>query len=102
MESGMAYCIPRDTITQPKNRRAAKRACLKSLFCHAPPKVPQRELGFTTPPRIASSAPVMDVFWSIFAMPIGVALVLGPAALVWWLVDRKHPAPDHKDSPFRD
>jgi len=32
----MAYCIPRDTITQPKNRRAAKRACLKSLFCHAP------------------------------------------------------------------
>lgn len=35
-------------------------------------------------------------------MPIGVALVMGPAALVWWLVDRKHPAPDHKDSPFRD
>jgi len=36
----------------------------------------------------------MDIFWSIFAMPIGVALVLVPAALVWWLVDRKKPGQD--------
>lgn len=35
----------------------------------------------------------MDVFWSICAMPIGTALVMLPAAVVWWLVDRKKPAP---------
>ncbi len=29
----------------------------------------------------------MDVFWSIFAMPIGVALCFGPAIVVWWLTD---------------
>ena len=27
-------------------------------------------------------------------MPIGVALVMLPAAIVWWLVDRKKPHPD--------
>jgi len=27
-------------------------------------------------------------------MPIGVALVMVPAAVVWWLVDRKKPGPD--------
>lgn len=27
-------------------------------------------------------------------MPIGVAIVMLPAAIVWWLVDRKKPHPD--------
>jgi hypothetical protein len=36
----------------------------------------------------------MDKFWSILCMPIGVAIVLIPAAVVWWLVDRKKPGPD--------
>ena len=36
----------------------------------------------------------MDKFWSICAMPIGVALVMLPGAIVWWLVDRKKPSPD--------
>ena len=36
----------------------------------------------------------MDKFWSIFTMPIGLALVMLPGAIVWWLVDRKKPHPD--------
>ena len=40
---------------------------------------------------------VMDKFWSICTMPIGVAIVLIPAAVVWWFVDRKKPGPD--DAP---
>ena len=36
----------------------------------------------------------MDKLWSILCMPIGVALVMVPAAVVWWLVDRKRPGPD--------
>jgi hypothetical protein len=36
----------------------------------------------------------MDKFWSICAMPIGVAICMVPAAVVWWLVDRKKPGPD--------
>jgi hypothetical protein len=43
----------------------------------------------------------MDKFWSIFAMPIGVALVMLPAAITWYLVDRKKPAPKHGDEPER-
>lgn len=35
----------------------------------------------------------MDMFWSIFAMPIGVALCFGPAVLVWWLTHDKNPPP---------
>lgn len=31
----------------------------------------------------------MDKFWSIFAMPIGVALCFGPVLVAWWLVERK-------------
>lgn len=37
-----------------------------------------------------TSAPVMDKFWSIFAMPIGLMMCFGPALVVWWLTDRKH------------
>jgi hypothetical protein len=44
----------------------------------------------------------MDKFWSIFAMPIGVALVMLPAAITWYLVDRKKPAPDHDKQPKQD
>jgi hypothetical protein len=31
--------------------------------------------------------PIMDAFWSIFAMPIGVALCFGPAMIVWRLTE---------------
>ncbi len=37
-----------------------------------------------------------DKFWSIFAMPIGVAMCFGPAMLVWWLFDRKKSHQDDK------
>ena len=40
------------------------------------------------------SAPVMDKFWSIFTMPMGVALCFGPAIVVWWLTRDKEPACD--------
>ncbi|HEU5069348.1 MAG TPA: hypothetical protein VFV96_02930 [Verrucomicrobiae bacterium] len=36
----------------------------------------------------------MDKFWSILCVPIGLALCMTPAAIVWWLVDRKKPGPD--------
>ena len=39
----------------------------------------------------------MDKFWSICSMPIGVALVMLPAAIVWWFVERKKPHPDNVD-----
>ena len=28
---------------------------------------------------------VMDIFWSIFAMPIGVTICFAPAIIIWWL-----------------
>ena len=52
------------------------------------------QIGFTSGPALANSVPVMDKFWSICAMPIGVALVMLPAAVAWWMVDRKKPHPD--------
>jgi hypothetical protein len=36
----------------------------------------------------------MDAFWSILAMPIGVALCFGPAMVVWWLTDRPNKSSD--------
>jgi hypothetical protein len=42
----------------------------------------------------------MDKFWSIFTMPIGVALCFGPAVLVWWLTRDKNPPPS--DGEKRD
>ena len=48
------------------------------------------------PDRFRILPPVMDIFWTICTMPIGVALVMLPAAVVWWLVDRKKPGPDAK------
>jgi hypothetical protein len=59
--------------------------------------VPFQEIRFTSVFGRADSAPVMDIFWSIGCVPIGIALALVPAAVVWWLVDRKKPGPD--DSP---
>lgn len=53
-----------------------------------PPFVPV-ENGFTSHACFAKSPPVMDKFWSIFTMPIGVAMCFGPAMIVWWLTDRK-------------
>jgi hypothetical protein len=41
----------------------------------------------------------MDKFWSICSMPIGVAVCMLPAAVVWWLVDRKKPGPDATAKP---
>ena len=38
----------------------------------------------------------MDKFWSIFAMPIGVALCFGPALIVWWLTKDKEAPSDDK------
>ena len=35
----------------------------------------------------------MDKFWSIFTMPLGVALCFGPAVIVWWLTRDKNPPP---------
>jgi hypothetical protein len=32
----------------------------------------------------------MDIFFSFFAMPIGVTICFGPAVLVWWLVEGRH------------
>jgi hypothetical protein len=37
---------------------------------------------------------IMDAFWSIFGMPIGVALCFGPALLVWWFTKDSEPGPD--------
>jgi hypothetical protein len=31
----------------------------------------------------------MDMFWSIFSMPLGVFLFFGPALVVWFLTGRK-------------
>jgi hypothetical protein len=36
----------------------------------------------------------MDKFWSVFAMPIGLALCFGPAVIVWWLTKGKGSGPD--------
>jgi hypothetical protein len=44
-----------------------------------------------------SRGPVMDKFWSIFTMPIGVALCFGPAMLVWWLTKGKKTDKDEHD-----
>lgn len=33
-----------------------------------------------------------DVFWSLFSMPIGVALCFGPAIIAWLLAGDKAPA----------
>jgi hypothetical protein len=43
-----------------------------------------------------NSSFVMDKFWSIFSMPIGVTLCFGPAVLVWWLTRGKDTKPDEK------
>jgi hypothetical protein len=37
----------------------------------------------------------MDIFWSIFAMPIGVTLCFGPAMVVWWLTESDKPDQGH-------
>lgn len=39
----------------------------------------------------------MDAFWSIFTMPIGVALCFGPAMLVWWLTKGDKPGDSESD-----
>ena len=39
----------------------------------------------------------MDIFWSILSMPIGVALCLGPAMVVWWLTKGDKPSDGKSD-----
>jgi hypothetical protein len=39
----------------------------------------------------------MDIFWSIFAMPIGVTLCFGPAMIVWWLTKGDKPGNGESD-----
>jgi len=43
----------------------------------------------------------MDKFWSIFAMPIGVALCFGPAILVWMLTERRKSGQGGRDQSDR-
>jgi hypothetical protein len=38
----------------------------------------------------------MDKFWSIFAMPIGLALCFGPAMIVWRLTEGRKKSADKK------
>ena len=56
-----------------------------------------QRIRFTSALTRADSGPVMDKFWSICAMPIGVAICMLPAAVVWWFIDRKKAGPD--DAP---
>ena len=58
---------------------------------HSSAFVPGLIPRFTSGSSRAFSGPVMDKFWSIFAMPIGVALCFGPAVIVWWLTKDKEP-----------
>lgn len=39
---------------------------------------------------------IMDIFWSIFAMPIGLVLCFGPVLVAWWQAERKRPPPGNK------
>lgn len=48
--------------------------------------------GFTSRVCPAFFCRFMDIFWSIFAMPIGVTLCFGPAVIVWWLTKDKEAA----------
>jgi hypothetical protein len=42
----------------------------------------------------------MDKFWSIFAMPIGVAMCFGPAMVIWWFTkDQDRPRDDDSKQP---
>jgi hypothetical protein len=50
------------------------------------------------PPSGNSLVTVMDKFWSIMTMPIGVALCFGPAMIVWWLTRDKESGDDKADS----
>jgi hypothetical protein len=49
---------------------------------------------FTSLAPISTLKLVMDKFWSVFAMPIGLALCFGPAVIVWWLTKDKASNPD--------
>lgn len=39
----------------------------------------------------------MDKFWSILAMPIGVAVCFGPALVVWMLTEMRNTPSDKQD-----
>jgi hypothetical protein len=70
-----------DVIDRPLNRH---RGFNSGLYCSASPGN-----SFVT---------VMDQFWSICTMPIGVALCFGPGLIVWWLTRDPEPLDDKADS----
>jgi hypothetical protein len=39
----------------------------------------------------------MDKFWSVFTMPLGVAMCFGPAMIIWWLTKGNKPDGDGSD-----
>jgi uncharacterized Tic20 family protein len=47
-----------------------------------------------SPSQTQISRQIMDAFWSIFGMPIGVTLCFGPALVVWWFTKDSEPGPD--------
>jgi hypothetical protein len=52
------------------------------------------KLSLLSPLHSRLSSQIMDAFWSIFGMPIGVALCFGPAMVVWWFTKDSEPGPD--------
>lgn len=40
-----------------------------------------------------------DVFWSLFAMPIGLIICFGPALIAWALCDSKEEAAEPAKAP---
>jgi hypothetical protein len=56
-----------------------------------------RPLQFRAQPPLY--CPDMDKFWSIFTMPLGVALCFGPAMIVFWLTRKKEPSDDKNPPP---
>ena len=44
---------------------------------------------------------IMDKFWSLCAMPIGVLFCFGPVLVAWWLAERKGARPDDRDERLR-
>jgi len=62
----------------------------------SPGNLPGNLLYFRSARREARRT-VMDKFWSILAMPLGVILCFGPGMIVWWLTrDKKPPPPGHE------
>ena len=55
-------------------------------------------IRFTICRGAADLGSIMDKFWSVFTMPIGMTLCFGPALLVWWVTRDKGVAARGKSS----